>query len=76
MPVCCSCSHIAYGSLRMEPVFMALGQAAATAACQAIDAGVCFQDLDYAPLRERLLADGQILEWAGKVRKSGGSSLP
>ncbi|MBA3687196.1 MAG: FAD-dependent oxidoreductase [Planctomycetes bacterium] len=76
VPVCCSCSHIAYGSLRMEPVFMALAQSAATAACQAIDAGVSVQDLDYAPLRERLLADGQVLEWEGKARKSGGSSLP
>lgn len=51
VPVCCSCSHIAYGSLRMEPVFMVLGQSAATAACLALDAGVAVQDLPYAPLR-------------------------
>lgn len=63
IPVCCSCSHIAYGSLRMEPVFMIFCQTAATAACQAIDAGVALQALPYAPLRERLLADGQVLEW-------------
>jgi len=63
VPVCCACSHIAYGSLRMEPVFMALGQAAATAACQALDAGAALQDLPYTPLRERLLADGQVLTW-------------
>ena len=56
------CSHIAYGSIRMEPVFMILGQAAATAACQALDAGVAVQDVDYGRLRDRLLADGQILE--------------
>lgn len=61
VPVCCSATHIAYGSLRMEPVFMLLGQAAATAACQAIAAGLPLQDLPYPPLRERLLADGQIL---------------
>ena len=64
VPVCCSCSHIAYGSLRMEPVFMVLGQSAATAACQALDAGVAVQDLPYAPLRDRLLADGQVLAWS------------
>ena len=44
-------SHIAYGSIRMEPVFMVLGQSAATAACLAIDAGTTVQDVDYAKLR-------------------------
>jgi len=63
VPVCCSCSHIAYGSLRMEPVFMILGQSAATAACQAIAAGCDVQDVPYPALRERLLADGQVLAW-------------
>lgn len=63
VPVCLSSSHIAYGSIRMEPVFMILGQSAATAACLAIDDGVAVQELDYARLRERLLADKQILEW-------------
>lgn len=63
VPVCLSASHIAYGSIRMEPVFMVLGQSAATAACLAIDAGVAIQDVPYDRLRERLLADGQILEW-------------
>jgi hypothetical protein len=60
-PVCLSSSHIAYGSIRMEPVFMILGQSAATAACQAIDAGQAVQDVDYEALRKRLLADGQVL---------------
>jgi hypothetical protein len=63
VPVCLSSSHIAYGSIRMEPVFMILGQSAATAAALAIDAGVPVQQVDYARLRARLLADGQILEW-------------
>lgn len=58
-----SASHSAFASIRMEPVFMATSQSAATAAALAMDAGVAAQDLDYAPLRERLEKDGQILEW-------------
>lgn len=61
VPVCLSASHIAYGSLRMEPVFFALGQAAGTAAALALDAGCAVQDVDYASLRQRLVADGQAL---------------
>lgn len=61
VPVCLSCSHIAYGSVRMEPVFMILGQSTATAAAQCIDQACAVQDLDYAGLRERLLADEQRL---------------
>jgi hypothetical protein len=59
VPVCLSSSHIAYGSIRMEPVFMILGQSAATAAALAVDGSVAVQDVDYARLRERLLADKQ-----------------
>src|SRR5262249_9013197 len=58
VPVCLSASHVAYGSIRMEPVFMVLGQSAATAACLAIDAGCAVQAVDYANLRARLVADG------------------
>lgn len=61
VPVCLSSSHIAYGSIRMEPVFMILGQSAATAADQAIEAGLPVQAVDYEKLSERLLADGQVL---------------
>ncbi len=61
VPVCLSCSHIAYGSIRMEPVFMILGQSAATAASMAIDDGIAIQDVEYAKLRKRLDADGQVL---------------
>ena len=68
-PVCMSASHIAYGSIRMEPVFMILGQSAATAAVLALDAGVDVQRVDYPRLRERLLADGQTLKWTGPLRK-------
>ena len=61
VPVCVSSSHIAYGSIRMEPVFMILGQSAATAATLAIDNSIDVQNVDYSKLRSRLLADGQIL---------------
>ena len=58
-----SSTHISYGSIRMEPVFIILGQSAATAAVLAIDGGRSVQRVDYARLRERLLVDGQILDW-------------
>jgi hypothetical protein len=64
VPVCVSSSHIAFGSIRMEPVFMILGQSAATAAALAIDDKLAVQDVPYAKLRERLLKDRQILEFA------------
>jgi hypothetical protein len=63
VPVCVSASHIAFGSIRMEPVFMILGQSAATAAALAIDEKQAVQDVPYAQLRERLLLDKQVLEW-------------
>jgi len=59
--ICVGTSHIAFGSVRMEPVFMILGQSAATAAAFAIDNNIAVQDVDYAKLKERLLADGQRL---------------
>ena len=57
-----SSSHAAFGSIRMEPVFMVTSQSAATAAVLAIDDGVPVQAVDYAKLKKRLLADGQIIE--------------
>lgn len=62
VPVCISSSHIAYGSIRMEPVFMILGQSAATAAVLAINEKVSPQKLDYEKLRAVLLKEGQKLE--------------
>ena len=82
-PVACSATHIAYGSIRMEPVFMILGQSAATAAVLAIDGNLAVQDVPYAALRARLLADGQVLEHESSKEKPKGhgsakpaSSLP
>jgi hypothetical protein len=63
VPVCLSASHISYGSIRMEPVFMVLGQSAATAAALAIADNVAVQQVNYRKLREQLLRDKQILDW-------------
>jgi len=62
-PICLSATHIAYGSIRMEPVFMILGESAATAACQAMDDNLPVQKVDYQKLRAQLLVQGQILQW-------------
>lgn len=62
VPVCLSSSHIAYGSIRMEPVFMVLGQSAATAAALAIDDDIAVQAIDYGALKTRLLKEDQRLE--------------
>jgi len=62
VPVCLSSSHIAYGSIRMEPVFMILGQSAASAASLSLDNDVAVQDLPYATLRKQLDKDGQALD--------------
>ena len=67
VPVCLSSTHIAYGSIRMEPVFMVLGQSAATAAAMAIDAKSPVQKVEYAKLRDRLIADNQVLQWTGRL---------
>lgn len=69
VPVSLSASHVAFGSIRMEPVFMILGQSAGTAAAFAIENKIAVQDVDYAKLRERLLADGQMLEFENKPKK-------
>ena len=62
VPVCLSASHIAYGSIRMEPGFFALGQAAGTAAAFAVADGVAVQDVDYGKLAARLFSDGQVFQ--------------
>ena len=61
VPVCVSSSHIAFGSIRMEPVFMILGQSAASAACLAIDNEQAVQDVNYSDLESLLLKKGQVL---------------
>lgn len=62
VPVCVSSTHIAFGSIRMEPVFMILGHAAAAAASLSIDNNVAVQDLEYELLKQKLLEEGMVLE--------------
>ena len=61
VPVCMSASHIAFGSIRMEPVFFALGQVAGTAGSIAVAKDMPVQDVPYPELAARLVADGQII---------------
>lgn len=63
VPVSLSASHVAFGSIRMEPVFMILDQSAGTAASFAIDNQIPVQDVDYEKLKQRLVADGQRLNF-------------
>jgi hypothetical protein len=63
VPVCVSCSHIAFGSIRMEPVFMILGQSAATLAVMAIDQDKGIHEIPYEALKGKLLEYGQVLEY-------------
>jgi hypothetical protein len=61
-PVCLSATHVAYGSIRMEPVFMAIGHSAGVAAALANEQRCAVQEIDRAKLRAQLLAEGQIIE--------------
>ncbi|HWL09167.1 MAG TPA: FAD-dependent oxidoreductase [Planctomicrobium sp.] len=66
VPVCLSSSHMAFGSIRMEPVFMVLGESAATAAAMAIDLNVPVQQIPYAELATTLTQNHQVLQWNKK----------
>jgi hypothetical protein len=63
VPVCVSSSHIAFGSIRMEPVFMILGQSAGTLAAMAIEKGKSIYDIPYDKIKSKLEADGQVLDF-------------
>lgn len=67
VPVCVSSSHVAYSTLRMEPVFMILGQAAGVAAKLALDNRKAVQEIDTAVLKTRLAGQGVVMEWAVKT---------
>lgn len=72
VPVCLAASHIAYGSIRMESVFMILGQSAGTAAALAVEGGTSVQQVPYGKLRNDLERDGQILRMPASSRPSNG----
>jgi hypothetical protein len=63
VPVCLSASHIAYGSIRMEPVFMVLGQSSAIAASIGIRSERSVQDIPYDSLKPLLMEAGQVLDF-------------
>jgi len=63
VPVALSSSHIAFGSIRMEPVFMILGQSAGVLAAMAVDKTTSVQQLTYSEIRAQLVKYGQIMEF-------------
>ena len=75
-PLVLSSSHIAFGSIRMEPVFMVLGQSAATAAVHAIQQKTTVQGIDYAKLKIQLLADRQVLDFIPPPRPASAGLPP
>jgi hypothetical protein len=70
VPVCFSASHVAYSTLRMEPQYMILGQAAGVAAAMAIRRGVALQEIDSASLTRALVDHGAILEYAPSAQSA------
>jgi hypothetical protein len=62
-PICLSTSHVAHGSIRMEPVFMALSQSCSIAASLAIEKNIPVQQVKYAELKQRLLDAKQVVEF-------------
>ena len=75
VPICLSSSHIAFGSIRMEPVFMILAQSAATAAVLAIEEDIPVQDISYDKLKTRLVEDGQVIELEKSNRVAYGRGI-
>jgi hypothetical protein len=71
VPVCVSSTHVAFGSIRMEPVFMILGQSAATLSALAIDQNAAVQTVPYDSIAKRLIDDGQVLEYESATSGQG-----
>ena len=71
VPVCFSASHVAYSSLRMEPQYMILGQAAGVAIAMALKVGGPLQDVDTAALTAKLRKDGAVMEYRPAATSPG-----
>jgi hypothetical protein len=69
VPVCLSSSHVAYGTIRMEPVYMVLGQSAGAAAALSIETKQSVQDVSYPELKEELLKADQIISLTNKKQQ-------
>ena len=76
VPVCFSATHVAYSTLRMEPQYMILGQAAGVAAAMAIRRSLAVQDIDTAALTRTLVEHGAILEYTPTSAGGAGGALP
>ena len=76
VPVCFSASHIAYCSMRMEPVYMAMGQASGLAAALAIKGNSAVQSIDVSALKKKLLAQKAVLEMASLANMVRSTKLP
>jgi len=62
VPICLSATHIAFGSIRMEPVFMVLGQSSAVIASLAIEEDKAVQEIEYNKIRKMLIKQAQVIE--------------
>jgi len=74
VPVCLSASHVAYSTLRMEPVYMIIGQAAGVGAAMAIKEKVAIHEINTQALAARLRSQGATLEWPPKSPQRAVSS--
>ena len=68
VPVAFSASHVAYSSVRMEPQYMILGQAAGVAAKMAIEGGKAVQEIDSAALTAKLRKQGAVMEYVPSIQ--------
>lgn len=71
VPVCILASHVALSSIRMEPTYMVMGEAAGVAAAQALAEKTGVQDIDIEALQRELIKAGCVLEWNGKGYGAG-----
>jgi hypothetical protein len=76
VPVCLSASHVAYSSVRMEPQYMIIGQAAGVAAALALKGGTAVQAIDVSVLQKDLREKGAILHLDQQASPEGSHTNP